>query len=405
MSGRNLGSKIALYVVCHTEIVPEPQDKQIGLSLRANKRGAVSRAWELLSGVIDPELRAPITELGMVEILSETESAIDLKIKLTIVGCPAAQKIERDARNALAKFESISLEMSTMTQAERDQLKSKLRGGKPTRYNPFSQPGNLTQVIFVGSGKGGVGKSTITANLAVALGQQGFRVGLLDADIFGYSIPGQLGIKSGPTKVDDLMLPPIAYDIRVMSIGFFVTDNQPIAWRGPMLHRAIEQFLTDVYWDDLDSLGVDLQPGNGDVAISLGQLLPGAKSLVVTTPQAAAATVAERSGAISGQVGGEVLGVIENMSFLDTPQGKLEIFGSGGGQSVADALSQKNGKPVAVLAQLPLDTALREASDVGEPLVWSHPQNHTAQLISELARKIASIPRGLSGKRLDISLR
>lgn len=365
----------------------------------------MSRAWELLSGVIDPELRAPITELGMVEVVSETSSEVDLKIKLTIVGCPAAQKIERDARAALSTFDSVSLEMSTMNQAERDELKAKLRGGKPARFNPFSQPGNLTQVIFVGSGKGGVGKSTLTANLAVALGQQGFNVGLLDADIFGYSIPGQLGITSGPTKVDDLMLPPIAFDIRVMSIGFFVTDNQPIAWRGPMLHRAIEQFLTDVYWGDLDYLVVDLPPGTGDVAISLGQLLPGAKSLVVTTPQAAAATVAERSGAISGQVGGEVLGVVENMSYLDTPQGKLEIFGSGGGQSVADALSRKTGKPVSVLTQLPIDAELRAASDLGEPLVWSNPANPTAKLISQLAKKLASVPRGLSGKRLDISLR
>lgn len=365
----------------------------------------MSRALELLSSVIDPELRAPITELGMVEIKSETDLEIDVRIKLTIVGCPAAQKIERDARAALSSFQSVALEMSTMTQAERDELKGKLRGGKPARFNPFTQPGSLTQVIFVGSGKGGVGKSTITANLAVALSMQGHSVGLLDADIFGYSIPGQLGIKSGLTKVDDLMLPPIAFDIRVMSIGFFVTDNQPVAWRGPMLHRAIEQFLTDVYWGDLDYLVVDLPPGTGDVAISLGQLLPGAKSLVVTTPQSAAASVAERSGAISGQVGGEILGVIENMSYLDTPQGRLEIFGSGGGESVAQALSEKSGKEVVVLTQLPIDPALREASDRGEPLVWSNPNNETSKLISELAKKVASIPRGLSGKRLDISLR
>ena len=405
MSGWDLRSEIALYVVCHTEIVPEPCGKQIGLSLRANKRGFVSRAWNLLAGVIDPELRAPITELGMVEIHSETETEIALKIKLTIVGCPAAQKIERDARAALSSFDSVVLEMTTMNQLERDELKSKLRGGKPARFNPFSQPGNLTQVLFVGSGKGGVGKSTLTANLAVALGRLGFKVGLLDADIFGYSIPGQLGITTGPTKVDDLMLPPIAYDIRVMSIGFFVADNQPIAWRGPMLHRAIEQFLTDVYWGDLDFLVVDLPPGTGDVAISLGQLLPGAKSLVVTTPQSAAATVAERSGAISGQVGGQVLGVIENMSYLETPQGRLEIFGSGGGQSVADSLRQKSGTEVEVLAQLPIDQELREASDKGEPLVWSKPESPTSVLIYDLAKRIASTPRGLSGKRLDISLR
>jgi ATP-binding protein involved in chromosome partitioning len=365
----------------------------------------LSKALALLEKVIDPELRAPITELGMVEIRSETEDAIDLKIKLTIVGCPAAQKIERDVRTALESYEFVSLEMSTMNQQERDELKQKLRGGKPARFNPFAQPGNLTQVIFVGSGKGGVGKSTITANLAVALASQGFKVGLLDADIFGYSIPGQLGIKSGPTKVDDLMLPPIAYDVRVMSIGFFVTDNQPIAWRGPMLHRAIEQFLTDVYWGDLDFLVVDLPPGTGDVAISLGQLLPGAKSLVITTPQAAAAQVAERSGSISGQVGGEVLGVIENMSYLQSGSERLEIFGSGGGAAVAAALSKKTGQDVDVLVQLPISSELRAASDIGEPLVVSDPESEMSQLLAGLAKKIAGLPRGLSGKRLDISLR
>lgn len=365
----------------------------------------MSKALALLEKVIDPELRAPITQLGMVEIRSETEDAIDLKIKLTIVGCPAAQKIERDVRAALESYEFVSLEMSTMNQQERDELKQKLRGGRPARFNPFAQPGNLTQVIFVGSGKGGVGKSTITANLAVALASQGFKVGLLDADIFGYSIPGQLGIKIGPTKVDDLMLPPIAYDVRVMSIGFFVTDNQPIAWRGPMLHRAIEQFLTDVYWGDLDFLVVDLPPGTGDVAISLGQLLPGAKSLVITTPQVAAAQVAERSGSISGQVGGEVLGVIENMSYLQSGSERLEIFGSGGGAAVAAALSKKTGQDVDVLVHLPISSELRAASDIGEPLVVSDPESETSQLLAGLAKKIAGLPRGLSGKRLDISLR
>lgn len=364
----------------------------------------MSKAFSLLASVIDPELRAPITELGMVEILTEQDSSVDLKIKLTIVGCPAAQKIERDARIALSSFSEVKLEMSTMSQQERDALKEKLRGGKPARFNPFAQAGNLTQVIFVGSGKGGVGKSTLTANLAVALAKLGHKVGLLDADIFGYSIPGQLGITTGPTKVDELMLPPIAFDVRVMSIGFFVQDNQPIAWRGPMLHRAIEQFLTDVYWGDLDYLVVDLPPGTGDVAISLGQLLPGAKSLVVTTPQAAAAQVAERSGSISGQVGGEVLGVIENMSYLDTPNGRMEIFGSGGGDSVARALERKTAKAVPLLSQLPISTELRAASDAGVPLVISNSDDPVSMLILELAQKISRTPRGLAGKRLDISL-
>lgn len=363
----------------------------------------LSEAFKLLQGVIDPELRAPITELGMVEIHSESENQVSLTIKLTIVGCPAAQSIERDVRSALSRFD-LDLTMSTMSSDERDQLKKKLRGDKPIRFNPFAQPTSLTKVLFVGSGKGGVGKSTLTANLAVSLAQLGHKVGLLDADIFGYSIPGQLGITTGPTKVDELMLPPIAFDVKVISIGFFVEGNQPVAWRGPMLHRAIEQFLTDVYWGDLDYLVVDLPPGTGDVAISLGQLLPGASSIVVTTPQSAAATVAQRSGAIGVQTGGEVLGVIENMSYLQQGEKRIEIFGSGGGLAVAKALSDITGTEVVQLGQIPLAAELREASDAGVPLVISQPGNPVSIEISRIASEIASKPRGLSGKRLGISL-
>jgi ATP-binding protein involved in chromosome partitioning len=246
----------------------------------------VSRALSALASVIDPELRRPITELGMVGKLSETESQVEAEIKLTIIGCPAAQAIERDVRQALSKeFESVSVSMTTMSAEEREELKKKLRGDKPMKFNPFAHSDCLTRIIFVGSGKGGVGKSTLTVNLAAALAKSGFKVGLLDADIFGYSIPNLMGINQSPTKVDELMLPPIAFDVKVISIGFFVTDNKPVAWRGPMLHRAVEQFLTDVYWGDLDFLLVDLPPGTGDVAISLGQLLPNAQSLVITTPQ------------------------------------------------------------------------------------------------------------------------
>lgn len=253
----------------------------------------MSKALSALSGVIDPELRRPITELDMVGAISESGNAVEVDIKLTIVGCPAAQAIERDVKAALSKeFSSVQVNMKTMTTEERDALKKKLRGDKPIRFNPFAQENSLTRVIFVGSGKGGVGKSTLTVNLAVALAQLGNKVGLLDADIFGYSIPGLMGIHQSPTKVDELMLPPIAFDVKVISIGFFVQDNRPVAWRGPMLHRAIEQFLTDVYWGDLDFLLVDLPPGTGDVAISLGQLLPNAQSIVITTPQASAATIA-----------------------------------------------------------------------------------------------------------------
>lgn len=384
--------------------MPERIGIRIGLSLLAKPMELdLSEAFKLLQGVIDPELRAPITELGMVEIHSESENQVSLTIKLTIVGCPAAQSIERDVRSALSRFD-LDLTMSTMSSDERDQLKKKLRGDKPIRFNPFAQPTSLTKVLFVGSGKGGVGKSTLTANLAVSLAQLGHKVGLLDADIFGYSIPGQLGITTGPTKVDELMLPPIAFDVKVISIGFFVEGNQPVAWRGPMLHRAIEQFLTDVYWGDLDYLVVDLPPGTGDVAISLGQLLPGASSIVVTTPQSAAATVAQRSGAIGVQTGGEVLGVIENMSYLQQGEKRIEIFGSGGGLAVAKALSDITGTEVVQLGQIPLAAELREASDAGVPLVISQPGNPVSIEISRIASEIASKPRGLSGKRLGISL-
>ena len=359
----------------------------------------------LLSKVIDPELRAPITELGMVGEIAEAGDAVSVQIKLTIVGCPAAQSIERDVREALGSaFSQVAVEMSTMTAAEREALKSKLRGGKPVRHNPFSQPGSLTQVIFVGSGKGGVGKSTITANLAASLAKNGKKVGLLDADIFGYSIPAILGINQSPTKVDEMMLPPIAHEVKVISIGFFVADNKPVAWRGPMLHRAVEQFLTDVYWGDLDFLLVDLPPGTGDVAISLGQLLPGAKSIVVTTPQSTAATVAERSGAIGLTTGQQVLGVIENMSFLEIAGQRHELFGSGGAESVAARLTALAGQSVSVLGKIPMSESMRIASDSGTPVVISDPEDAAAVEIARIAGIIGSTPRNLSGKKLDLGV-
>jgi ATP-binding protein involved in chromosome partitioning len=366
----------------------------------------MSKALTALKRVIDPELRAPITELGMVEITSESETTAAVTVKLTIAGCPAAQKIERDVREVLDEvFDNFELTMSVMTQPERDELKAKLRGDAPVRFNPFAQEDNFTKVIFVGSGKGGVGKSTLTANLSVALAALGHKVGLIDADIFGYSIPGQLGITENPTQLDDLILPPIAFGVKVMSIGFFVKDNQPVGWRGPMLHRAIEQFLTNVYWGDLDYLLVDLPPGTGDVAISLGQLLTKARSVVITTPQAAAATVAERSGAIGLQTGQEIIGVIENLSYLASESGNQYIFGQGGGQAVADRLSALSGQPVALLAQLPISAELREASDTGVPLVASDPEHEMSKQIFTIAAALVKNPIGLSGKSLGLKPR
>lgn len=364
----------------------------------------MKKTLSALSTVIDPELRKPITELDMVGSIAENDDSVEVEIKLTIVGCPAAQAIERDVTQTLKReFSSVKVNMTTMSAEERANLKKKLRGDKPIRYNPFAQDSSLTQVIFVGSGKGGVGKSTLTVNLAAALAKLGHKVGLLDADIFGYSIPSLMGINQSPTKVDELMLPPIAYDVKVISIGFFVEDNKPVAWRGPMLHRAVEQFLTDVYWGDLDYLLVDLPPGTGDVAISLGQLLPRAQSLVVTTPQSAAATIAERSGAIGLMTGQSVLGVIENMSYHESASGKEFIFGQGGGQAVAKRLSELSQADVALLGQIPISSRLRESADAGKPIVSADPSDPAARAIVEIAEKLSKLPRGLSGKKLGLN--
>ena len=359
---------------------------------------SVSVIKRALDKVIDPELRLPITELDMVEITEQ-----NVVVKLTVAGCPAAQSIEADVRAAVAGFE-VSVTMSVMNQIERDALKAKLRNGRAPRQNPFDAD-TLTRVYLVGSGKGGVGKSSVTANLAVTLAEQGFRVGLVDADIFGFSIPGQLGITDKPTRVDEMILPPVAFGVKVISIGMFLDENKPVAWRGPMLHRAIEQFICDVYWGDLDFLLIDMPPGTGDVAISLGQLLPTAKTIVITTPQLAAAEVAERSGAVGLQTGQSILGVIENMSWLLQPDGsKLELFGKGGASDVAARLSALSGAAVPVLGQIPLSIALREGSDTGNPISLSNPDDPAATAIREIAEKISQDKIGLAGKKLRVSL-
>lgn len=356
-------------------------------------------AISALARVIDPELRLPLTELDMVDIDGDT-----VTVKLTVAGCPAAKRIEADVIAAVEPL-GMTVNMSVMNQIERDALKAKLRGGKPPRTNPFGQD-TLTRVYLVGSGKGGVGKSSVTANLAVALSQSGYRVGLVDADIFGFSIPGQLGLTDKPTRVDEMILPPVTESgLKVISIGMFLEDNKPVAWRGPMLHRAIEQFLCDVYWGDLDFLLVDLPPGTGDVAISLGQLLPTAKTIVITTPQVAAAEVAERSGSVGLQTGQSVFGVIENMAWLVQPDGsKFELFGSGGGQAVADRLTSVSGQPVPLLGQIPLSIALREGSDAGAPIVSTDAADPAAAVILEIAKTIAADRIGLAGKKLGLSI-
>lgn len=371
---------------------------------------AVRRA---VGAVSDPELRRPLDELDMVRRITVDAGVAHVAIALTIVGCPAADRITSDVRAAAASVPGITevaLEVGVMTPDERRALTERLRGGR-AREMPFG-PGTLTRVIAVTSGKGGVGKSTITANLAVALAARGLAVGLIDADVHGFSIPAQLGLVGpdgtvpSPTRVDELMLPPVAHDVKVISIGMFLRRGESeaplgaVAWRGPMLHRTVQQFLTDVYFGDLDVLLLDMPPGTGDVAISVGQLLPNAEVLVVTTPQAAAADVAVRSGLVARQTGQRVIGVVENMAAMTLPDGTvLDVFGTGGGAAVAEALAGP-GDPVPLLASVPLSPVLRGDADAGLPAVLAHPDDPAARAIADIAATLASTPRGLAGRSL-----
>lgn len=365
------------------------------------------RVRAALARVIDPEIRRPITELDMVgDVIVDPAGSASIDLKLTIVGCPAAATIERDVRSAAASVDgvdSVDVAVSVMTRDERDALTEKLRGGRPKALQ-FG-PDSLTRILCVTSGKGGVGKSTLTANLAVSLAARGLRVGVVDADVFGFSIPGLLGISGAkPTKVGDMILPPVAHGVKVISIGMFVEDGAAVSWRGPMLHRTIQQFLTDVFFGDLDVLVIDLPPGTGDVAISLGQLLPQAEVVVVTTPQPAAAEVAERSAIVARQTGQTVIGVIENMAGLPQPDGSvLELFGSGGGAETAARLSTPE-KTVPVLGSVPLSIALREGGDAGLPVVLASPQDPAAVAISAIAAALAVRERGLAGRSLGLSI-
>ena len=360
-----------------------------------------------LARVIDPEIRRPITELDMIGgVVVDPTGIAKVDLKLTIVGCPAADSIERDVRAAAAAVDGVSaveVAVSVMTREERDALTEKLRGGRPKALQFGSD--SLTRILCVTSGKGGVGKSTLTANLAVSLAARGLRVGVVDADVFGFSIPGLLGIAGAkPTKVGDMILPPVAHGVKVISIGMFVEDGAAVSWRGPMLHRTIQQFLTDVFFGDLDVLVIDLPPGTGDVAISLGQLLPQAEVVVVTTPQQAAAEVAERSAIVARQTGQTVIGVIENMAGLTQPDGSvLELFGSGGGAETATRLSTPD-NPVPVLGSIPLSIALREGGDAGVPVVLSHPEDPAAMVITAIAARLAVRERGLAGRSLGLSV-
>jgi ATP-binding protein involved in chromosome partitioning len=329
-----------------------------------------------LEQVIDPELRRPVTELDMVRDLELHDGVVSLTIVLTVAGCPLRDSFEQQVEQAFAPVAGVTgvrLSFDVMTPEERQALTQKLRGGAPQREGVIRLPADC-RVLAVASGKGGVGKSSLAANLAVAFSNLGKRVGILDADIYGHSIPHILGIHQKPVAVDQLIVPPVKDGLKLMSIGFFLDDNEPVMWRGPMLHRALEQFLTDVHWGELDTLVVDMPPGTGDVSISLGQLLPRAEVVVVTTPQKLAQDVASRAASMARKTNMRLVGVIENMSG--------DVFGTGGGDELAAQLD------VPLLGRVPLDPLVREQGDVGEPLVAAHPDSSTAQTITAIAEAI-----------------
>jgi ATP-binding protein involved in chromosome partitioning len=362
-----------------------------------------------LATVQDPDIRRPITELGMVESVAiRADGQVAVAILLTVPGCPLKEKITSDvtaAVRAVPGVTAVDVRLGFMTDEQRKALQVQLRGpGKPEKEIPFNDPASLTRVLAIASGKGGVGKSSVTVNVAAALAARGLSVGLLDADIYGHSIPRMLGIEARPTQVAGMIMPPTAHGVRVISIGMFVEGNTPVAWRGTMLHRALNQFLTDVYWGDLDVLLVDLPPGTGDIAISLAQFVPGAEVIVVTTPQLAAAEVAERAGTVALQTHQRVAGVIENMAWLPCPHcgDRVDVFGSGGGQKVVDALTRAFGTEIPLLGQIPLDPGLVSAGDAGVPFVLSHPQAPASIELLRVAESLAIRERGLVGRRLGL---
>ena len=361
-----------------------------------------------LARVIDPEIGRPITELGMVKSIAIDGSSVQVEIYLTIAGCPMKSTLTENSRAAVAELDGVTevtVTTDVMSDEQRRELRTSLRGNATEVVNPFAQPGCTTRIYAVASGKGGVGKSSMTVNLAAALAARGLSVGVLDADIYGHSIPHMLGSDERPHQVDDMIMPPMAHGVKMISIGHFVEGNSPVVWRGPMLHRAITQFLTDVFWGDLDVLLLDLPPGTGDVAISVAQLVPNAELLIVTTPQAAAAEVAERAGSISQQTRQRIAGVIENMGAMVMPDGStVDVFGAGGGQTVADRLSILTGTEIDLLGEVPLDPALRAGGDVGVPVVIAHPESPTSVAIGEIADKIVVRRESLAGKSLNLGV-
>ena len=367
-----------------------------------------------LATVNDPEIKRPITDLNMVDSVEiQADGTVDVTVLLTVSGCPLKATITRDvtaAVSGVAGVSAVNLELGVMTAEQRAGLQETLRGGQAQREIPFAQPGSLTKVFAVASGKGGVGKSSVTVNLALVMAAQGLKVGIVDADIYGHSVPAMLGVADHrPTQVGELIMPvPTISGVSVISIGMLKPSrDQVVAWRGPMLDRALVQMLSDVYWGDLDVLLLDLPPGTGDVAISLGQHLPNAEVVVVTTPQEAAAEVAERAGTMASMMHQRVVGVVENMSFLPCPhcgpEHRLEVFGAGGGARVAATLSARFGYDVPVLGEIPLDLSLREGGDSGKPIVDADPTAPAALELVKIAEALSGRGRGLAGLQLGLT--
>ena len=375
----------------------------------------VAQISQALGGVLDPEIKRPITELGMVNAIDIGSAGhVRVEILLTVSGCPLKETLTRDvtaAARTVPGVTEVQVDLGTMSDEQRTQLRDVLKGGQADREIPFARADSLTQVIAVASGKGGVGKSSVTVNLAMALALQGRTVGVLDADVYGHSVPSMLGVADArPTAVEDMIMPVPTNGLKVISIGMLKPRrDQVVAWRGPILDRALTQMLADVYWGDLDFLLLDLPPGTGDVAISLGQKLPNAEVLVVTTPQEAAAEVAERAGTMASMMNQRVIGVVENMSYLAVScphcgqEHSYDIFGSGGGEQTAQKLSTRVGYSVPLLAQIPLDPQLRVGGDEGSPLVVTDPDRPAAVALTALATRLAKRGRGLLGKQLGLA--
>ncbi|AIU30197.1 Hypothetical protein Cul210931_0843 [Corynebacterium ulcerans] len=361
-----------------------------------------------LARVEDPEIGRPITEIGMVKSIAINGNDVHVEIYLTIAACPMKNTLTENTRAVLEELPGVgevSVSTDVMSDDQRRELRQTLRGSTEEPVIPFAQPDSTTRVFAVASGKGGVGKSSMTVNLATALASKGLKVGVLDADIYGHSVPGMMGSEDRPHAVDDMIMPPQAHGVKLISIAHFVEGNAPVVWRGPMLHRAIQQFLADVFWGDLDILLLDLPPGTGDIAISVAQLVPNAELLVVTTPQAAAAEVAERAGSISIQTHQRIAGVIENMAAMVLPDGTvMDVFGSGGGEAMAERLRTLTGATVPLLGSVPLDPRLREGGDAGVPLALGDPESPAGQAIHAIADKLVVRRESLAGKSLGLGV-